>query len=159
MSLIRLADAHAHLDLPEYALDQSEVIEQARKAGVALMINVGISLQNSREVIATAQKNSGIFATVGVHPHGAAGVSEVVVAAIAELLQKPKVVALGEIGLDFYRHRAPAEVQERVFRRFLDLAVSHQKARGYPHPGRNRQNFIYPEGISTKAPWRRNALF
>jgi TatD DNase family protein len=128
MSLIRLADAHTHLDLPEYALDQSEVIEQARKAGVTLMINVGISLQNSREVIATAQKNSGIFATVGVHPHGAAGVSEVVVAAIAELLQKPKVVALGEIGLDFYRHRAPAEVQERVFRRFLDLAVSHQKA-------------------------------
>ena len=127
MSLIRLADAHAHLDLPEYAADRSQVIEAARKAGITLIINVGISLQNSREVIATAQENPRIFATVGVHPHGAAGVSEAVVAAIAELLQEPKVVALGEIGLDFYRHRAPAGVQEEVFRRFLDLAASHQK--------------------------------
>jgi TatD DNase family protein len=127
MSLIRLADAHAHLDLPEFAQDRSQVMAQAKEAGVALIINVGISLENSLEVIATAQKNPGIFAAVGVHPHGAGGVSEAVIGAIAELLEKPGVVALGEIGLDFYRHRAPAEVQERVFRRFLDLAASRQK--------------------------------
>jgi TatD DNase family protein len=127
MSLIRMADAHAHLDMSEYAADQTQIIEQARQAGITLIINVGISLKNSHEVIATAQKFPGIFAAVGVHPHGAAGVSEAVVAAIGELLHKPRVVALGEIGLDFYRQRAPAEVQEKVFRRFLDLAVSHQK--------------------------------
>jgi TatD DNase family protein len=127
MSVIRLADAHTHLDLPEYDADQSQVIEQARQAGVDLIINVGISLNNSRQVIATARNYPWIFATAGVHPHGAAGVTEEVLAAIADLLQDPRVVALGEIGLDFYRHRSPADVQERVFRRFLDLAVNHQK--------------------------------
>ena len=159
MSVIRLADAHAHLDLPEYAEDQGQVIEQARQAGVSLIINVGISLENSRQVIATARKYPGIFATVGVHPHGAAGVSEEVVTAIAELLQDPRVVALGEIGLDFYRHRSPAEVQERVFRRFLDLAVSHQKPVIIHTRDATANYLVYPEGIPAKAPWRRHALF
>jgi TatD DNase family protein len=127
MSQIRLADAHAHLDMPEYDADQVRMIEQARQAGLALIINVGISLANSRQVIATAQTYPWIFAAAGVHPHGAAGVTEPVVAAVAELLQEPRVVALGEIGLDFYRQRAPVEVQERAFRRFLDLAVTHRK--------------------------------
>lgn len=127
MSVIRLADAHTHLDMPEYAADQGQIIEQARQAGVGLIINVGISLENSRQVIATARKYPWIFATVGVHPHGAAGVNEKILAAIADLLRDPGVVALGEIGLDFYRHRSPADVQETVFRRFLDLAVSQQK--------------------------------
>jgi TatD DNase family protein len=127
MTFIRLADAHTHLDMPEYATDQDYVIEQARLAGVGLIINVGISLKNSHQVIATARKYPWIFATVAVHPHGAAGVTEDVLTSIADLLSDPQVVALGEIGLDFYRHRAPAEVQERVFRRFLDLAVSHHK--------------------------------
>jgi TatD DNase family protein len=127
MTVIRLADAHTHLDMPEYATDQDHVIEQARLAGVGLIINVGISLENSHQVIATARKYPWIFAAVAVHPHGAAGVNEEVLTAIADLLSDPQVVALGEIGLDFYRHRAPAEVQERVFRRFLDLAVSHRK--------------------------------
>lgn len=127
MTVIRLADAHTHLDMPEYAADQGQVIEQARQAGIGLIINVGISLKNSHQVIATAQKYPWIFAAVAVHPHGAAGVTEEVLAAIGDLLQAPRVVALGEIGLDFYHHRAPAEVQERVFRRFLDLAVSRHK--------------------------------
>ncbi len=127
MSVIRLADAHTHLDMPEYAVDQGQIIEQARQAGVGLMINVGISLENSRQVIATSRKYPWIFATVGVHPHGAAGVTEEIFPTIADLLRDPRVVALGEIGLDFYRHRSPAEVQETVFRRFLDLAVSQQK--------------------------------
>jgi TatD DNase family protein len=127
MSVIRLADAHAHLDMPEYAADQSQIVEQAWQAGVGLIINVGISLENSRQVMATARKYPWIFATVGVHPHGAAGVTEKTVAALSDLLPDPRVVALGEIGLDFYRRRAPAEVQEEVFRRFLDLAASHRK--------------------------------
>jgi TatD DNase family protein len=127
MSNIRLADSHAHLDLPEYAADQTQIIEQARQAGVELIINVAISLENSRQVISTARTYPWIFATVGVHPHGAAGVTEEVCAAIADLLKDPRVVALGEIGLDFYRHRSPADVQESVFRRFLDLAVSQKK--------------------------------
>lgn len=127
MSNLRLADSHAHLDMPEYAADQQQVIEQAGQAGVELIINVGISLHNSQQVINTARTYPGIFATVGVHPHGAAGVTEEVLAGVASLLQDPRVVALGEIGLDFYRRRSPPEVQEEVFRRFLDLAVSLKK--------------------------------
>ncbi len=127
MSTIRLADAHTHLDMPEYAADQSQIIRRAQEKGVALMINVGISLQNSRQVIATARKYPGIFATVGVHPHGAAGVTREVVDGVAALLSDPQVVALGEIGLDFYRRRSPEEVQEAVFHQFLDLAVAHRK--------------------------------
>jgi TatD DNase family protein len=127
MSLIRLADAHAHLDMPEYTVDQAEIISAATRAGIALIINVGISLENSYEAMTTARNYPGIFAAVGIHPHGAAGVSEAAVADIAEFLHDPRVVAVGEIGLDFYRNRAPAEVQERAFRRFLDLAVSHHK--------------------------------
>jgi TatD DNase family protein len=127
MSLIRLADAHAHLDMPEYAVDQAEIIAAATEAGIALIINVGISLENSYEALKTAQNHPGIFAAVGIHPHGAAGVGEAAVADIAELLSNPRVVAVGEIGLDFYRNRAPARVQEQAFRCFLDLAVSHQK--------------------------------
>ncbi|MBM4286818.1 MAG: TatD family deoxyribonuclease [Deltaproteobacteria bacterium] len=127
MCALQLADAHAHLDMPEYAADQAHVIEQAWRAGVGLIINVGISLKNSRQVIATAEKHPWIFATAGVHPHGAAGVDEDILAGIGELLSHPKVIALGEIGLDFYRHRSPAAVQEHWFRRFLDLAVLHRK--------------------------------
>lgn len=127
MSKIRLADAHTHLDMPEYAADQALVIQQAREAGVGRIINVGISLKNSQQVIATARKYPWIFATVGVHPHGAAGVTRDTLDAIANLLPDPRVVALGEIGLDFYRRRAPEEVQETVFRHFLDVAVSQAK--------------------------------
>ncbi len=123
----RLADAHAHLDMPEYAADQSNIIQQAQEAGVGLIINVGISVKNSRQVLATARGYPWIYATAGVHPHGAAGVSGADLAAVADLLADPKVVALGEIGLDFYRRRAPEDIQEHVFRQFLDLAISHAK--------------------------------
>ncbi|MGQ9919991.1 MAG: TatD family hydrolase [Desulfobacca sp.] len=127
MPALPLADAHAHLDMPEYAADQTEIIQQAQEAGVGLIINVGISVANSQEAVATARRYPWIYATAGVHPHGAGHVSPQTLAAVARLLADPKVVALGEIGLDFYRRRAPEDVQEEVFRSFLDLAVSHRK--------------------------------
>ncbi len=124
MPALPLADAHAHLDMPEYTTDQPQIIQQAQEAGVGLIINVGISVKNSHEVLATARRYPWIYATAGVHPHGANHVSPEALAAVALLLSDPKVVALGEIGLDFYRRRAPEDVQEQVFRQFLDLAVS-----------------------------------
>ncbi len=158
MSLIRLADAHAHLDMPEYAADQAEIIAAAGKAGIALIINVGISLENSYKAMATAQKSQHLCGR-GSHAHGAAGVSEAAVADIAELLHKPRVVAVGEIGLDFYRNRAPADVQERVFRRFLDLAVRRHKPVIIHSRDATRKNLVYSAGLPAKAPWRGNALF
>ncbi len=124
---IRLADAHAHLDLPELLPDQGAVLSRARDAGVALIINVGIGLKNCRQVLATARKFPGVFATVGVHPHGAGSLSDHVLDALTPLAGDPKVVAIGEIGLDFYRRRAPEEVQRYWFRRQLEWAYGLKK--------------------------------
>ncbi|MBW1917889.1 MAG: TatD family hydrolase [Deltaproteobacteria bacterium] len=122
MTDIRLADSHAHLDLPEYQADQSQVIQRAWEAGVELIINIGISLDNSVQVLATTQKYNQLYCTVGVHPHGVGNLQEPIIDDLSRLAIQPKVVALGEIGLDFYRRYAPQEVQKYWFRRQLELA-------------------------------------
>jgi TatD DNase family protein len=124
---IRLADTHAHLDLPELLPDQDEVLERARDAGVRLIINVGIGLQNSRQVLATARKHPGLRATIGVHPHAAQSLKDGDLEALAPLAADPQVVAIGEIGLDFYRRRSPEEVQKHWFRQQLAWAFDLKK--------------------------------
>jgi TatD DNase family protein len=118
----RLADAHAHLDEPELRHQKEAVLDRARGAGVSLIINVGIGQENSRLVVETAARYPEVFATVGVHPHGAATMSQDDLQALAHLANQPKVVAIGEIGLDFYRRRSPEKVQEHWFREQLALA-------------------------------------
>ena len=122
MPEIILADSHAHLDLPEYDHDRHTVIQAARQAGVGLILNIGISLENSRQALATAQAHDGIYAAVGIHPHGAGSITAAAAAELIKLLDEPKVRALGEIGLDFYRRRAPEAVQQEGFRRLLEAA-------------------------------------
>jgi TatD DNase family protein len=124
---IRLADAHAHLDLPEFQTDGAAVLQRAREAGVALIINVGISVDNSRQTLETARKIPWVFATLGVHPHGAGSMSQASLDALTPLAADPKVVAVGEIGLDFFRRRAPEEVQQEWFRRQLAWAYDLKK--------------------------------
>jgi len=124
---IRLADSHAHLDLPELAPDREAVLRRAREAGVALIVNVGIGLENSRQALATARKYPGVFATIGIHPHGAGTLRREDLEALTHLAPDPKVVAVGEIGLDFYRRRAPEAVQEHWFREQLAWACELQK--------------------------------
>lgn len=122
-----LADSHAHLDEPEMLPDQGQVVARARQAGVALIINVGINGANSEAVLATAARYPEVYAAVGVHPHGAAGLTPRELARLRELAAHPKVVALGEMGLDFYRRRSPEEVQRRAFREQLELAWELKK--------------------------------
>ncbi|MFP3868068.1 MAG: TatD family hydrolase [Desulfobacteraceae bacterium] len=122
MSDIRFADSHAHLDLPEYHADQSQVIQRAWDAGVELIINIGISVDNSAQVLTTAQRYDQIYCTIGVHPHGVGNLIEDQIDRLGQLARHPQVVAVGEIGLDFYRRRAPEEVQKHWFRRQLELA-------------------------------------
>ncbi len=121
MTLV-LADSHAHLDEPEMLRDREQVLARARQAGVGLIINVGIGRESSQAVVRTAARHPEVYATVGVHPHAAGSLSPQDLAALKELALHPKVVAVGEIGLDFYRRRAPEEVQRRGFREQLDLA-------------------------------------
>ncbi len=119
---LRLADAHAHLDEPELRNQKEAVLSRAREAGVHLIVNVGIGQESSRQVVETATRYAEVFATVGVHPHGAASIRQEDLQALAHLAGHPKVVAVGEIGLDFYRRRSPENVQEHWFREQLALA-------------------------------------
>ncbi len=122
-----MADSHAHLDLEELKPDQAEVVRRAREAGVALLINVATSLADAPLVLGTAGKFPGVLAALGVHPHGAGAMTEKDLESLASLAARPRVVAIGEIGLDFYRRRSPAEAQEYWFRRQLDLAQALKK--------------------------------
>ncbi len=117
-----LADTHAHLDEPQLRDHQEAVLARARDAGVGLIVNVGIGRENSRRVIETADRYPEVFATVGVHPHGASSVTQDDLQTLARLAAHSKVVAVGEIGLDFYRRRSPEKVQEHWFREQLALA-------------------------------------
>ena len=124
---MRLADSHAHLDLEELLPDRAEVVRRAREAGVALIINVATGLQDARQVLKTAGQFPWVYAALGVHPHGAGTMAEIDLATLADLAATPRVVAVGEIGLDFYRRRSPAEAQEHWFRRQLELAQTLKK--------------------------------
>jgi TatD DNase family protein len=122
MSPPELFDTHAHLHFPEYADDRAAVLARARAAGVGEMVTVGTDLATSEAAIALASAEPGVWASVGVHPHDAATADAAALAGIEDLARAPRVVAIGEIGLDFFRNLAPRDVQLETFRRQLDLA-------------------------------------
>jgi len=118
-----LADSHAHLDMGEFDEDRDAVIERARQAGLATIINMGCDLPSSAMAIALAERYPEVYATVGFHPHDAAKMAPGDLNGLAEMARHPKVVGIGEIGLDFYRDRSPRDVQRRVFQEQLALAA------------------------------------
>jgi TatD DNase family protein len=124
---IRFADSHAHLDLEDHFPDQEAVLHRARQAGVLLVVNVATGITDAPQVIHTARQAPGLVAVIGVHPHGAGAMTDVDLEALASWVADPKVVAIGEIGLDFYRRRSPEEVQQHWFRRQLELAIACRK--------------------------------
>ena len=118
-----LVDTHAHLHFPEFAEDLDAVLERARQAGVTTMVTIGTDRETNPAAVALAERLEGVYASVGIHPHDAAQATEEDFAALESLARlSPKVVALGEMGLDFFRNLSPREIQERVFRRQLELA-------------------------------------
>lgn len=120
---MRLIDSHAHIYGKEFSADFDEMMQRAANAGVETIIVVGADLESSIQAAELAQKYPNIYAAVGVHPHDANRVTEACYQRISELAQGcDKVVAIGEIGLDFYRDRSPRPDQEQVFRRFIRLA-------------------------------------
>jgi TatD DNase family protein len=123
-----LIDSHAHIYYRDYAGDFDEMLKRAEDAGVAAVIVVGTDIASSRESVELADKYSQLYAAVGIHPHDAALVTEKSYEIIRSLAQaSPKVVAIGEIGLDFYRDRSPRDMQERAFRHFLQIAYELDK--------------------------------
>ena len=103
-------DTHAHLDYPDYAPDLPEVIARAAAAGITKIISIGTSLESSERAIRLAEKNPGVFAVIGWHPTEAWDAPEDLRPALRELARHPKVVAIGETGLDY--HHLPSEKPE-----------------------------------------------
>jgi len=120
---LSLVDTHAHMDMRHFNRDRKEVIARALNAGVTRIVTIGADLESSQQSIKLAENNAQIFASVGFHPHVVDKVKETDIARLAELAGHPKVVAIGEIGLDFYRNLSPREVQFQALRWQLELAV------------------------------------
>lgn len=113
-------DSHCHLDSLEGDLQES--LERAEAAGVGTMITIGTDLPSSREAVRLASAHPNVYATVGIHPYDAEDFDEVVGTEIERLAGDPRVVAIGEVGLDFYREHSSPEAQHRAFAAQIELA-------------------------------------
>jgi TatD DNase family protein len=117
-----LVDTHAHLQWASFGKDREKVISRARKVDVKYIVNIGFDLNGSREAIELAEKHRCLYATVGIHPHNASQLNENVLDKLRKLSENPKVVAVGEIGLDYYRNLSPRDAQKKAFEAQLFLA-------------------------------------
>ncbi|MGQ9654772.1 MAG: TatD family hydrolase [Thermodesulfobacteriota bacterium] len=115
-------DSHAHLDMPQFEEDLPGVIQRAEQAGVRLIITVGTDLDSSHRAVKLAHLFPQVFAAVGIHPHNARDCTFEALARLREMATSPKVVAIGETGLDFYRNLSPPEAQILAFREQIRLA-------------------------------------
>ncbi len=117
-------DSHAHLDFSQFDGDREQVIERAIRAGVSRIINVGADVPSSERSLELAERYPFIYASVGIHPHDADTLNEASLDTLRALAGHPRVVAIGEIGLDYYRDLSPRDRQLGAFERQLDLAES-----------------------------------
>jgi len=120
---MKLFDSHCHLDDKAYRKDLARVIDRARQAGVARMMTVGVNKKTALRAVELAKSQPGIYASVGFHPHDASQCSADELDFLTELAQNPRVMAWGEIGLDYNRMYSPREDQERWFIRQLQIAA------------------------------------
>ncbi|TRZ95454.1 TatD family deoxyribonuclease [bacterium] len=117
-----LVDTHCHLDFPAFDQDRDEVIKRAKEHGVGYIVNIGSSLLGSTKSLELSAANACIYATVGIHPHEADSFNQEMRIALEGLAKKEKVVAIGEIGLDYFRNYSQAENQRKLFLSLLQLA-------------------------------------
>ena len=120
-TIVPLIDSHCHLDQDAFVDDREAVITRARAAGVGRMITVGAGgpLASNRTAVALAEADPDIFAAVAVHPHDVSDITDDTWDELRRLWAHPKVVAVGETGLDYYYEHSPADVQQRHLRRFI----------------------------------------
>jgi len=121
---MKLADSHCHLTDAQFDGDRDSVLARARDAGVSRFIVIGANgdFVHNEKAVALAQEHEDVFAVVGVHPHDAKSITDETYVRVRELAQQPKVVGLGETGLDFYYDNSPREDQRAHFRKFIRLA-------------------------------------
>lgn len=117
-----MIDTHAHLDFPEFAEDLEGVLGRARSTGVLEVITIGIDLESSQKAVRLAHAHPEIYATVGIHPHDAFALEGPDREALVALAGQERVLAIGEVGLDYYRDRQPRAMQRQCFRLQLEIA-------------------------------------
>ncbi len=122
-----MIDSHVHLNLSDYRDDLDDVVARAGWAGVTTMVNIGFDLASSRATVALTEKYSFMRGAVGIHPHDAKTYTDDVEKELARMLELPAIIAVGEIGLDYYRDLSPRDTQKAVFKRQLALARAKDK--------------------------------
>ncbi|MFA5498605.1 MAG: TatD family hydrolase [Candidatus Cloacimonadia bacterium] len=115
-------ETHCHLDFNDYRKDLDEVIKRSMKQGVEYFVNIGVDELSIKNSIRLAEKYPQFYATVGFHPNDAKDYNEEV---LLEFIKHPKVVAVGEVGLDYYRERTPREIQKKVFIKQIEIAKKY----------------------------------
>lgn len=121
-----MIDSHVHLNLPQFRDDLDQVLANAREAGVTRMVNIGFDLESSRETVALTQRYPFVLGAVGVHPHDARTYNAEIESQLAGMLTRPSIIAVGEIGLDYFRDLSPRDAQQDAFRRQITLARDHE---------------------------------
>ncbi len=122
MSTLSLVDTHCHLNFHAYADDRGAVMQRARDAGVQRVIIPAIDLESCRQALDIAAACRGIYVAIGIHPNSSLDVTAATVERLRAWTSRPNVVAIGEIGLDYYRDRSPKHIQRQAFEQQLDLA-------------------------------------
>lgn len=115
-------DTHTHLDDARFDEDREAVLKHVKASGVSLAVNIGADMESSRSSVTLATEHDFIYAAVGVHPHDVEEMTEADIDALRELAKHKKVVAIGEIGLDYYYDNSPREAQRAWFLRQIELA-------------------------------------
>ncbi len=122
-----MIDTHSHLDDETFAADREVVLSRAWEAGLQAVVTIGTSVDSSREAVRIAESDPRLFAVVGIHPTSADQLDDVAFHEIRQMADHPKVVGIGETGLDYYWKTCPPQVQQAAFRKHIDLARTVDK--------------------------------
>jgi len=117
-----LVDSHCHLDFPDFSEERAAVVARARAAGVGRMVTISTRVKRFPQVLAIAEEFDDVFCSVGTHPHNAAEEPDIMVEELVELASHPKVVAIGEAGLDYHYDHSPPDMQKKSFRTHIAAA-------------------------------------
>ncbi len=118
-----LIDTHCHLDFKDFDKDRDDVIRRANDKDVSYIITVGSSLEGSKRSLGLAERREGVFASVGIHPHGADVVGDDTISQVRHMAGSDKVIAIGEVGLDYHEDSSPTDLQKSVFIKFIRLSL------------------------------------
>lgn len=117
-----LIDSHCHLDYPDFAEDRDAVVQRARDAGIGLMVTISCKVTEAEKILAIAEAYEDVVCSMGIHPHEAGTEPETDAQTLVDLARHPKVVGIGETGLDYYYEHSPRDRQQRNFRHHIEAA-------------------------------------